>query len=817
MKNLIMVILTIRACFALNIGFAQSPAGQIGGRITDVKQLPVAAGTLSLIRMRDSVIVQSVSSTANGRFNFVNLKNGSYRLTAGSVGFVKYYSGEIKIDAGRQNITLPDIRLISTSTVLSEVVVTSQKSFIEEKIDRTVVNVDALISNAGTTALEVLEKSPGVQVDENGSISLKGQPGVVVFIDDKPTYLSGSDLQNYLRSLPSSTLDKVEIMTNPPARYDAAGNAGIINIKTKKRKIRGFNMGLSLAARQAKNITSNNSADFNYRNNKVNIFGTLGYIKRNSYNDVDIYRRYFLADGTTSGVFNQSSYIRRLGYGFSSTLGADFNASEKTTLGIVFTGLLRYPETQNSSRGVLKNAASDPESSLLSNNSEKGIFKNGGVNINYRRQLKKPGSEVSANLDYLIYSTNTNQDFNNYNYSPTGELTSYDHSVGALPSQIKIYAAKTDYSQPLQQNWKLEAGLKKSYTKTGNVANYFNVINNVTIPDYNLTNNFDYKENINAGYININKDFKRLSIQAGIRVENTFSSGFQLGNAMRSDSSFKRNYTNAFPTIFMLYKLDSLGDNQLKLNYGRRIDRPYYQDLNPFITQIDKFTYYVGNPYLKPSFSDKVEIGYLYKNLFGATLSYSDTKDDGNETIQIIDGIYYSKPANIGRIKTAAIALNSAFEPAKWFSFQLNAQLAHVHSVSEFYTGLLNTRGTSVYLQGLLQFKLGHDWNMQWDGNFQSRQISNQFVIGSKGRLNAGFSKKLLSHAAVKLSVSDILRTNINRGAINNLQLTEANFRTLSDSRAVLLSLSLRFGKAINNKSNHNDNSADTEQGRVKN
>ncbi|SDH13997.1 outer membrane beta-barrel family protein [Mucilaginibacter gossypii] len=606
-------------------------------------------------------------------------------------------------------------------------------------------------------------------------------------------------------------------MTNPPAKYDAAGNAGVINIKTKKRKIKGFNMGLNLAARQAKNITSNNSADFNYRNNNLNIFGTLGYIKRNSYNDVDIYRRYFLADGTTSGVFNQNSYISRLGYGFSSTLGADFFASEKTTLGIVFTGLLRYPETQNSGRGTLKNAVGSIDSSLLSNNAEKGIFKNGGINVNYRHQLKKTGSEISANLDYLGYSTNTNQDFNNYNYSPTGKLTSYDHSVGALPSQIKIYAAKTDYSQPLKKDWKLEAGLKASYTQTGNVANYFNVINNMTIPDYNRTNNFDYRENINAGYININKDFKRLSIQAGIRVENTISSGSQLGNAMKADSSFKRNYINVFPTIFMLYKLDSLGDNQIKLNYGRRIDRPYYQDLNPFIIQIDKFTYYVGNPYLKPSLSDKVELGYLFKNLVGATFSYSDTKDDGNETIQIIDGIYYSKPANIGRIKTIAIALNSGFEPAKWFNFQLNAQLAHVHSISEFYTGLLNAKGTSVYLQGLLQFKLGHDWNMQWDGNFQSRQTSNQFVIGSKGRLNAGISKKISSQATVKLSVSDILRTNINRGAINNLQLTEASFRTLSDSRAVLLSLSIRFVKKISNQRKPSDTGADEEQGRIKN
>lgn len=817
MKKLLLVILTFRACFALNAGFAQSAAGQISGKIVNVKQQADHAATLSLIRVRDSALVRSASAAPSGSFSFTSLPYDTYQVRVSSTGSVTYYSGDLKVDLEHLDVRLPEIQLKPASTSLAEVVVTGRKSFIEQKIDRTVVNVDALISNAGTTALEVLEKSPGVQVDENGGIKLTGRSGVVIFIDDKPTYLSGNDLQNYLRSLPSSTLDKIEIMTNPPARYDAAGNAGVINIRTKKLKTGGFHMGINLSARQAKNLSSNNSADFNYRKNKVAVYGTLGYICRNSYSDVNIYRRYESADGHTSGNFSQNTHIKRLGYGFNSTLGADFYAAEKTTLGVVFTGVLRYPETQNSGQGVLKNAAGAPDSSLLSTNLENIIFKNGGINLNYRHQFRQPGSDLTANLDYLGYYTNTNQNFDNNNYSPAGVLTSYDQSVGALPSKIRIYAAKSDFTQTLKDNWKLEAGLKASYTRTDNVADYFNILNNATIPDYNRTNHFDYKENINAGYININKDFSRLSLQAGVRLENTLSTGLQLGNVLKADSSFKRNYTNLFPTIFILYKLDSLGDNQIKLNYGRRIDRPYYQDLNPFITQIDKFTYYVGNPYLKPSFSDKVEVGFSHKNHIGITFSYSDTKDDGNETIQILDGIYYSKPANIGRIKTVAVSLNGTFDPWEWMSLQSNAEVAHVHSRSDFYTGLLDIKGTHVYLQGLLQFKLGHDWNMQWDGNFQNKQAINQFVIKSKGKINAGVSKKLSSQATVKLSVSDILRTNINQGAINNLYLTKANFRTIGDSRAVLLSLSLRLGKASRDQRKLHTNGADAEQGRVKN
>jgi iron complex outermembrane receptor protein len=817
MKKLILAILAIWLTFAQAFCQDTSITGSITGSITDLKQAAVKDATITLLRTADSTRTNVKVADHDGRFAFVRLKTGSYRIHISASGYNIYLSKPITVSADIPVIALGTIPLEFTTNALKEVIITSKKAFIEQKIDRTVVNVDALISNAGTTALDVLEKSPGVQVDQNGTISLKGQQGAVIFIDDKPTYLSGTDLQNYLRSLPSNTIAKIEIMTNPPAKYDAAGNAGVINIKTIKRKNQDFNMGLNLSARQSKSLSSNNSMDFNFRKDRVNLFGNFAYTLRNSFNDLSIFRRYKNADGSTNNTFNQNSYIKRLGYGFKTTLGADYYSSEKTTYGIVFNGLLRFPETNNISSGFILNRNGILDSSIYAQNSEKGTFKNGSVNLNYRHEFRKGSSEITANLDYLNFGINNDQDFANQSYSSAGIFTAQDVLTGELPSEIRIYSAKTDYSQPLSSGWKIEAGLKTSYTNTNNIANYLNITSGNPVPDYNRTNHFQYKEDINAAYLNINKDYRRLSLQAGLRLENTVSNGLQLGNTIKADSSFKRNYTNLFPTLFILYKLDSLAEHQLKFNYGRRIDRPYYQDLNPFISQLDKYTYYVGNPYLKPAFSDKFELGYVYKNNLTVTISYSNTKDDGNETIEIVNGIYYSKPGNIGTIKVINLSVSGGFEPSKWLSLQLNANISGVHAQSAFYTGLLDTKGISLYGQGLLQFKLGKGWNMQWDGNYQSKSKSTQFVIGSRGSLNAAVAKSISAMVSIKFSVSDLLHTNVNRGTINNLYLTDANFRTKGDSRNALLTLSFRFGKAVAGQRKHENTGADAEQGRVKN
>jgi hypothetical protein len=816
MKLLIMAFVAIGLCFAPDFLFAQTISGKISGKVADENGQPVYGATVSLMRLKDSVTVKYELAAADGVFNFRVSDAGLYRILISSIDKLPYKSEGIAVDVQHQLVDLKTITMQRAANTLKEVVVTSKKAFLEQKVDRTVVNVDALISNAGTTALEVLEKSPGVAIDQAGQISFHGKSGVAIYIDDKPTYLSGSDLENYLRSMPSSTLSQIELMSNPPAKYDAAGTAGVINIKTKKTKVKGFNLGVSLGLRQSRYTATNNSMDFNYRKDKVNVFGTFAYTFSNGFHDIDINRSYFYNAGQPSGAFTQNSYIRTKSNGYNAKLGMDLYSSENTTIGVLFNGIIRSPDELNNSNGQLFNAAGQPDSSIISKNKEQGKFKNGGANLNYKHNFKKDGPEITANLDYLAFSTGNNQTFLNQSY-PTAGPVSMEQLNGNLPTAIHIYSAKADYSEPLARGWKLETGVKSSYTNTDNQANYFNIVNGNAITDNDKTNHFLYREAINAGYVNFNKDFKRLSVQAGLRIENTDSRGHQLGNAQKPDSAFNRNYTGLFPTIYLLYKLDTLGDHQLKMTYGRRIERPYYQDLNPFISPLDKYTFYTGNPYLLPSYSGNFELGYIYKDRISVTMTYTDIRDRSTETIEIRNGYYFSRPGNIGSTKLYDLNADASFDPASWFNLELSGDLWQIRQASAFYTGTLNSRNTSFSGQAVLQFKFKKGWTLQTDGKYQSKQTDAQFTLAAKGRLNIAASKTLSPRATLKLSINDLLFTNINQGAINNLYQTTASFRTLKDSRAALLTLSMRFGKAVKDQRKHNQTGAGEESDRVKN
>ena len=788
---------------------------EIKGRVVGIDHKPVEFAVVSVSEKVANKTLQTTQTDTGGYFKLSVMAKGDYLVKLSAMGKDSLSVAVTLADA--PVITLPDLVLSTAVRQLKQVSIVSTRPFIEQKLDRTVVNVDALIGNAGVTALEVLEKSPGVQIDQSGKISLKGKSGVTVFIDNKPTYLSGEDLQNYLRSLPSSTLDQIEIMTNPPAQYDAAGNGGVINIKTKKNTAKGFNGGISLAYIQGKYAKTNNSFNFNYRDGKLNIFGNLGFNIQRGFNNLYIDRQYFTPDGSTTSFLNQHTYIYQHGQATSSKLGADYYASDKTTFGVVLMGSIRpYARDYNSTSNLL-GATRQLDSAVVALNTEKYNNKNGGINFNFRHEYDKSGKELTADVDYIVYQSKINQQFNNFTYLPDQSLATQDQQVGYLPATVHIYSAKTDYAHPFANKLKLMAGLKSSFTKTDNLADYANVINQVSNPDYNLSNHFIYKENINAAYINVNKDFNKLSIQAGLRFENTNSDGHQLGNAQSPDSAFQRNYNSLFPTFYASYKLDTMSNNQFGLKIGRRIDRPYYQDLNPFISPIDKFTYYLGNPLLKPSYSTEFELSHTYKNKFTTAISYGTTTDNVNETIEIINGIYYDRPGNIGTSTYKSISIDGTLDPTKWLSFHLYSELTQTESKSAFYNGYLHTKGTFVYVNPMLQFKIGSTWNAQLDGSYRSKLTSAQFILGSRGQVNMAVSKKLSTSTSLKLAVNDIFYSTVNQGIISNLVNTNASYRNKNDTQYGVLTFSYRFGKTISDQRKHDANGAESEQNRVKN
>lgn len=761
-----------------------------------------------------SNLVKTEISQPDGSFIFEKLLSGDYTLSIDDPAFEPLTQSVSITDVQPQQTIALQLKPLNAQK-LQEVTVTQRKPMAEYKIDRTVVNVEAMMSSAGADAMDVLEKSPGILVDQDGTITFKGKSGVTVFIDDKPTYLSGAELEAYLKSLPASTLEQIELISNPPAKYEAAGSAGIINIKTRKDKSRGFNGNFNARASIGKRKSGRTGLSLNYKESGFRLFGNVGLAQQESLNDLRIFRHYFNEDGSTKSLFDQRTLMNRKSEATNLRVGADVYLSEKTTLGVNASGMLRKSHNKNDGNSRLYDAQLVLDSTIVADNSERTKFTNGGLNLNISHEFNK-GRKWSADADYLRYDSDTDQRFSNAIQYPDGANGPSDASNGTLPSQIDIYAFKTDYVHPMahEQNW--ETGYKISHSATDNVADYRDNIGTAQIPNYDMSNHFKYDETIQAAYLNYSVNFKKWSLQAGLRAEHTLSKGHQLGNPEKPASRFEKSYTNVFPTLYVLYKLDSVGNNQLAASYGKRINRPYFQDLNPFVSPLDKFTFYSGNPYLNPSFAHNVELSYRFKNYLNTTLSYNFTKDGIEETLEINNGIYYSRPGNLSKTDYVSLNVQSDVPLASWLATNVYAEVTHMRYDSPLYTEYLDTKGTFFYFSMNNRIKLGKGWSGEVGGYCISAVPSAQVGTRPKNALNVGVQKKILKdRGTLRFTMNDIFYSNLNYGTINNLRLTYANYQNRPDSRVGAITFTYAFGKAFEAK-NADRSGAEAEQDRVK-
>ena len=396
MKTLLTTLLLVLFTSA---AMAQAGKTTITGTVKNGEGKPLEGATVTLLQAKP---IKTTATNAAGIFNFNNVADGNYQLTISAVGYAAATPIMLKV-TGQEKLTVEVAPLIATAKNLGEVVVQAKTKMVEVKADKTVVNVDAMISNAGSSAMDVLEKSPGVMVDKDGNISLKGKQGVIIMLDGKPSYLGGQDLANYLRSLPSTQLDQLEIMTQPSAKYDASGNSGIINIRTKKSKMNGFNGNVSLGYLQGILPKTSNSVGFNWRKNKVNVFGTYSHSYWTSYNTINLYRVF------PNAYFDQHSIGKRFSRSSNLKAGMDYFVNKTTTLGVVLTGT--YDPRLNTVYGSnnILNGSKRLDSINQAVSEEHSIWKNGGVNLNFRKVLDAKGRELTADMDVITYRNNSSQ------------------------------------------------------------------------------------------------------------------------------------------------------------------------------------------------------------------------------------------------------------------------------------------------------------------------------------------------------------------------------------------------------------------------
>lgn len=793
---------------------SQTSTGKIQGTVIDGSTKTIESATITLLNAVDSSVVKLSVADKTGKYVFEIVPYGKYIVSISAVGHLKGYSELVEINAVNQLVNLKTIELIPQAKSLSAVVITTKKPLIEQKIDRMVVNVDASVTNVGTTALEVLEKSPGISVDKDGNISLKGKQGVQIYIDGRPTYLGGADLANYLTSLSSSQLDQIEIMTNPPAKYEASGNSGIINIKTKKTKQFGYSGSISSTYSQSRYPRPSQSVNFNYRKNKVNLFTTLGYNNRKSFNDIDIQRKFI--ESSTKEIkshFDQETKIRDHRQSYNAKLGLDYSISKKTILGVVMTGSINPSNFRSNSDVNISDAGNILLSRTLANSGNDTKWQSFTTNLNLRHVFDSTGKEFSADVDYLNYKrTNSNHLINAY-FDPMGQpMQKADTLYGNLPQDITVRTAKFDYTHPLKKGAKFEAGLKTSFVSTDNDAIYDSLNYGVRVRDIGRSNHFMYEENVNAAYVNFSKPLsKKIFGQFGVRVENTNAKGVQL----TTGEKFNRNYTQLFPTAYLQFKANE--KNSYGLNYGRRINRPDYEDLNPFIEFLDRYTYERGNPNLKPQFSHNIELNHTYKGFLTTTLNYTRTTDIINEVLEQFPDKNETaiKKENIARQRQYGLAVNAGGQIKKWWSANLYANV-----YNNLFEGMINggfekISATTGQFNVSNQFKIGKTWGAELSGFYRTPGIDGVFRIGSFGMMNLGVSKQVLKgKGSLRFSVRDVLYSQQIDGTIKYGNI-DAAFQQARDSRVFSLNFSYRFSKGKVNAQKRKTGGAGDEQNRI--
>lgn len=785
----------------------------VSGSVADGQGAPLDGATVSLLRSADSSFVKAELSGTDGHFEFFEIKNGAFRVAVSMLGFEKNIGPEFQVSGEGQPTILPKILLLESEGALKEVAIVAKKPFIERRIDRTIVNVESSILATGSTALDILERSPGVVVSQNDAISMRGRSGVIVMIDGKPNPMSGADLANFLKTMPSNTIERIELITNPSAKYDAAGNAGIIDIRLKKDKNLGTNGSFSTSYGQGVYPKAGGGFMLNHRSKKVNVFGAYNYNFRKAMNDLRLYRTFF--DGPVrTGAYDQRNFLVIPYNTHNARIGADFYPNKKNVFGLVGACTFNHfdPHAENTSK--VEGATAVVESFFGTTNRSRDRWLSAAANANFKHIFDDKGQELTADLDLANYGNHTEQNFTTRYTGIGGEQVKPDYLLfGDLRSNLTIKSLKTDYVLPLAGKAKMEAGLKSSIVDADNELQFFDRSQpGQSVYDSTISNHFIYRENINAAYLNASKEWEKFSVQAGLRVENTNAEGTQLV----TNDHFDRHYTNWFPSVFFNYKFSE--NYETGLNLSRRLDRPSYQQLNPFKKYLDPSTYSAGNPFLNPQFTWAAEWTQTFWQKLSVALAVSNTSDNITQVIAPVGGldrVTVQTDSNLTTVRYASLTLNYNFDITKWWSTINNFN----SWVGQYSGNLANTplRDGNVVAHFFTthNFKMKNDWSAEVNFNYKTREIYGFMDLNPQWALGFGIQKNVLNRrGTLKLAVTDIFWQNLPSADIRFTDYTET-FEVFRETRVATLSFNYRFGSSDVKQARRRQGGAEDEKRRA--
>jgi iron complex outermembrane receptor protein len=778
-------------CFLTLIWFASSAqvsnSGKVSGKVTDGNNEAVTGAVAELRNAADSSLAKANVADVQGKFTMENVKPGNYFLKVSMLGYNPHTS-TFALESGQAK-ELPEIKLTTSSVALKEAEVSAIKPLVEVKPDKVIFNVENSINSTGSTAFELLQKAPGVVVDNNDNVMLKGRGGVTVQIDGRPTRFTQSDLADYLKGIQSTDVEAIELISNPSSKYDAEGTAGIINIKLKKNKNFGTNGSVTAGYALGKYAKYNTALSLGTRTRKFNVYGSYSNNWGSRNNELYLYRE------QNPYIFNQSSVQKRSGLVNNYKAGVDYTVNKKHALGLMINGNYADIDGVFTNRNSIMNFNTlSTDSILKSDQTARGIRNAFDLNLNHHF-VDSLGHELTTDFDYGYYNWIRDNYIPNVYTLPDAEtplsssyFRSYTHAI------INIFTLKSDYSANFLKG-KLGVGYKTSFVRTDNIFDFYNILSSAQIIDTTRSNHFVYDENVNALYFNYQYTIKKFDFQAGVRMENTQSEGDLTSTINADDKNVKRNYTDFFPSGGITFNANK--NNALGLTYSSRIDRPNYQELNPFEYKLDELSYMKGNPFLNPQYSNKIELSHTYKYATTTSISYSVTRDF---FAQLEDTIAGGKnilaPRNLATEKILSLDFSTSLQPTPWYSIYLNTSLYNAAYDADFGSGkTISTSFMLFNMNGQNTFKLPGSVTFEVSGWYGTGGIwAGSYKTAAQGSLDLGLQKKFFRDQAIlKLSYTDILFT-----APWNAYNTYAGIVSRStgnwESRQFRASLTWRFG-----------------------
>ena len=747
MKNKITFSLMLFSLFYCNL-FSQ----KITGKISDANNEAIAYANIALYQAIDSSLVKVELSDDKGNFKITGIQASKYWISASYVGLPPFNSEVFDLQG---DYDLPVIKLGSANAELSEVTVVAKRPLLEIKPDKMVFNVEGSVNAAGNNALELLKKAPGVMVDNNDNINMLGKSGVQIYIDGKPSPLNGEDLAAFLKTMQASEIDNIEIITNPSAKYDAEGTGGIINIRLKKDQRLGANANISLSYAQGEKRNYNGSINSNYRSKKFNLFGNYSYYNGANINYLQLYREqnglYFDAVSDMWGGWE--------GHNFKA--GSDYFINKKSTLGIMVNGNMSTDNWNSISRtpiGMISEQTID--SVLIAESHKAGESSNLNVNLNYQFDNSK-GRTINVDADYGRYRNEAGEFQPNLYKNATETIVFNEKNYrNSTPTDIDIYTTKIDVELPAWEG-KIGFGAKTALVRTDNTFDFYNVLKESEVLDPTRSNSFTYTENVNAAYLNYNRQIKKFGFQAGVRAEQTNSEGDLQSMFPTDEDNVKQNYIDFFPSAGLTYQLNQ--KNSFQITYSRRVNRPSYQDLNPFENKIDELTFEAGNPFLNPEYTHSFQLTHTFNYFLNTSIGYSHTTDLITRITDTV-GVNATKITwlNLADQKSYNINISGSIPITKWWNSYTNITGYIVDNYAEFEDGkVIDISAPAFNLYSQHTFTLPWDISLELSGWFNTASVwEGNFKARPQGSVDAGLQKKLFDgRGNIKVSFSDIFKT----------------------------------------------------------